>query len=77
MNKKIFQTGLVIFVWAILAFGMSVIYYWLKSIGFIWDNPDTYETFNGRKVIFGITAVASLVLAIVKVVTIWDENALK
>ncbi len=77
MNKKIFQTGMVIFIWALLAFAMSVFYYWLKSVGFIWDNEGINDTFNGRKVIFGITAVSSLALAVVKIVTIWDEKTSK
>jgi len=77
MNKKIFQTSMVIFIWALIAFAMSILYYWLKSIGFIWDNPEPIrETlpWNGRKVIFAVTGLASFILAIVKVVIIWDET---
>lgn len=80
MNKKIFQTALVIFIWAILAFGMSVVYYWLKDVGFIWDNPDPGNDspgWNGRKVIFGIVGIASFILTIVKIVLIWDKDAIK
>ena len=70
MNNKIFQTALVIFLWAIFAFTMSVVYYWLKDLGIIWDNNgnfDTSPTWNSRKVIIGIVSFSSFILAIVKV----------
>lgn len=87
MNKKIFQTATVVLVWAIIAFGMSVFYYWLKHIGFIWDNPDRNDDapswntrkviWNTRKVILSILGLTSFVLTIVKVVLIWDKDAIK
>jgi hypothetical protein len=76
-NKKIFQTAVVIFTWAVLAFVMSIFYYWLKSVGLIWDNPGNFagnETWNSRKVIFGIVGLSSFILAIVKISIIWGDD---
>lgn len=77
MDKKILQTATVIFVWAILAFVMSIFYYWLKSIGFVWDNPGMWageETWNSRKVIFVIVGLSSFILAIARVYFIWNDK---
>jgi hypothetical protein len=85
MNKKIFKTFGIIIIWAIGGFLMSMFYYWLKSKGLIWDNPDQYRLpdgtyknsdidWNGRKVIFAIVAIASFTLTIVSIVNIWNDN---
>ena len=85
MHKKLFHTALAIFLWGILAFTMSIIYYWLKDKGLIWDEPDQYKlpdgtwqcnemSWNTRKVIMGLLGLASFVLTVIKIIFIWDEE---
>jgi heme/copper-type cytochrome/quinol oxidase subunit 1 len=77
MNKKLIQTAIVILIWGCTAFLMSIFYYYLKSIGMIWDNPDTrseFGTWNSRKVIIAIISFSSFIIAIVKIIFIWEDK---
>ncbi len=81
--SKFTKVSIVIVLWAVGAFLMSMFYYYLKTIGLIWDNADTFLTepkykpdfsFNSRKVILGITAGAFLLLTIVKIADIVSND---
>ena len=83
-TDKTTKMALVITIWIIVSFLMSIIYYWLFDIGLIWDNPDYYMNekgtwtnpvpWNSRKLIMGIASLAYTVLAIVKIVNIAEDD---
>lgn len=85
MNKKLFQTALVIFFWGLLSFCLSILYYWLKEKGIIWDNPDWVKLptgewhkiefdWNSRKVVFAIMSFGYFVLTVFRIILIWNTN---
>lgn len=74
---KIAKTMLAVISWAVIAFCMSILYYWLKSKGIIWDNPTDPKMdfdWNSRKVIFGIVSLTSFIMLIVSIISIWDKD---
>lgn len=86
MNKKLIIATITILVWGISSFLMSILYYWLKEKGMIWDNPEfildpnshTYyhdeASWNGRKIIFAVMGISMFFLMVTKVVTIFMED---
>ena len=83
--NKITKTMLAVITWAVIAFCMSILYYWLKTKGIIWDEPDYIKlpdgtikfkefTWNSRKLIFGIVSLTSLAMLVISIINIWDDK---
>lgn len=75
IKSKYVRVSFTIVVWATFAMMMSMFYYYLKSIGFIWDNPEHKDmTWNSRKVIFALVSLSSLVITAVRVIDIISDG---
>ena len=74
--KKMALTTTTILVWSIVSFLMSIIFYKLFALGFIWNNSDKDGEFpwNTRKVIFFVIGLASFIQSVIVVVNIWSED---
>jgi hypothetical protein len=77
IKSKYVRVSFTIVMWATFAMLMSMFYYYLKSVGFIWDNPDKGSgdmTWNSRKVIFALVSLSSVAITIVRVVDIITDG---
>jgi hypothetical protein len=83
--SKYTKVSIVIIIWAVSSLFMSLLYYWLKDIGFIFDNPDYLKlpdggyrynemSWNTRKVIFGLTGLSFFAIAVVKIIDIVSDE---
>jgi hypothetical protein len=74
-RSKYVRVSIVIITWAICAFAMSIVYYKLKELGLIWDNPDSYGgSWNSRKVIVGLVAGSSFMIAVIRIMDIITDG---